>query len=263
MRPDGTLWTLERGDLTVHLFGGGPATTPWSCSEIETLVRAADQFWNEVPEITPESVPLIARFGIDRATPLRDWLNDAEMSRVERAADGVGVSAAQIAPLRPWLASQVLKNASEVRAGLRPEDNAETRLTTVARDAGVQTLSEFSGPEELFSTFAGWPREVERQRLFSTVAEVECGDAWLRAHADACTRGDLAYAEAYDTHMRSAYSELYEYMVRRRNHAWIERIAGMRPGSIFIVVGLGHTVGPDGIPALARRVGFAVTTPPR
>ncbi len=56
---------------------------------------------------------------------------------------------------------------------------------------------------------------------------------------------------------------MYERLVAARNRRWaveIERLlkSGRR---VLIVVGVGHLVGPDSVPALLRRRGVAVEGP--
>ena len=55
----------------------------------------------------------------------------------------------------------------------------------------------------------------------------------------------------------------YERLVVARNRRWVARIEELlkTPGRTFAVVGVGHLVGPDSVPALLRRDGLAVDGP--
>ena len=56
---------------------------------------------------------------------------------------------------------------------------------------------------------------------------------------------------------------LYQRLVVKRNRRWADRLADRlrSPGKVVVVVGIGHMVGPDGLPALLRARGFAVEGP--
>jgi hypothetical protein len=56
---------------------------------------------------------------------------------------------------------------------------------------------------------------------------------------------------------------IYQGLIRQRNLNWAQtlrkRMAGR--GTTLVVVGVGHLIGPDGLPALLRAQGFAVEGP--
>ena len=63
--------------------------------------------------------------------------------------------------------------------------------------------------------------------------------------------------------MKAKAPRLYRRLVTNRNRAWVATIEGLLKGSeqALIVVGVGHLVGPDSVPAMLRRRGFAVEGP--
>ena len=56
---------------------------------------------------------------------------------------------------------------------------------------------------------------------------------------------------------------VYQRLLVARNRRFAARIEAMLQGSgrAFVVVGVGHLVGPDSVPALLRRDGVAVDGP--
>jgi uncharacterized protein YbaP (TraB family) len=252
------LWLLEEPPARIYIFGAGPSSVPWSSPAIEQLVVESQSFWNEAPGVPPEDMHLLGVYGVKPGAPLAAWLSAAELTRVEAAASMLTIDAQALAPLRPWLAAQIIKLANDARAGFKPEFAPETRLAAVARAHGIAVRSEFGTPEELFKTFASWPREVEIQRLTSTVEEVERGAEWMQRHLEAWRTGRVDEAEALDQEMRRAYPVLYEHLIVGRNRAWVGRIREMveRGITAFIVVGGGHLVGPDSMIAQLQRAGY-------
>jgi uncharacterized protein YbaP (TraB family) len=254
------LWAIDVGKLTpLHVFGGGPGLAePWSSPDIERLVAASDVFWNEVPDLGDEVQSLALRYGVDPEAPLNTWLTENELERVHDAATLLGVNEQLLAPVRPWLAAQIIKLNMEARAGLHAEHSAEQHLAATAERAGVPVRSEFGSAEDVFAAFSSWPRVVEVQRLLSIVDDVEKGDDALRRQSQAWLDGDLAVAEEIDGRMRERYAELHEHLIVRRNQAWVRRIQQMiAEGTVsFILAGTAHLVGADGVPALLDRAGI-------
>ena len=94
--------------------------------------------------------------------------------------------------------------------------------------------------------------------------EVKTGPAVYKRLVDAWLAGDVGRLrrEALEPMLKQAPGE-YRALVVDRNRRWIgrieQRLAGQ--GEAVMVVGVGHLVGPDSVPALLRRDGFRVDGP--
>lgn len=257
--PGRHLWIIDRPPALVRIFGGGPALAcPWSDPGIEALVAASDAFWCEVPRLEGDVQALAIKYGVDPAAPLATWLAPGDLARVERAAEALGQNPQVLAATRPWLAAQILKMAQESHAGLQPECSAEQHLESVADQAGVSRRSEFPAGEGVFAAFAAWPRQAEIERLLSVLDDIEAGPASIQEQADAWLADDLRLAEEIDHRYRRDYPALYETLVVARNRAWVDRITVMlaEPATVFILMGTGHLVGPDGVLAILEQAGI-------
>ena len=77
-------------------------------------------------------------------------------------------------------------------------------------------------------------------------------------------RGDTAglVTEALDP-LQKATPGMYDRLIKQRNTAWIPKIMDRLAGSgeTVIVVGVGHLVGPDSVPAMLRARGITVEGP--
>jgi len=76
--------------------------------------------------------------------------------------------------------------------------------------------------------------------------------------------GDLAGLEhdALDP-LRELSPKLFTRLIDARNRHWAD-VLGARlrtPGSAVVVVGVGHLIGPGGVPALLRAKGYQVDGP--
>ncbi len=80
-------------------------------------------------------------------------------------------------------------------------------------------------------------------------------------------QGDVLVVEVIEREsiapMRRKAPRLYRRMVTSRNRAWTATIESLLKGSeqAFIVVGVGHLIGPDSVPVMLRKKGFAVEGP--
>lgn len=255
------LWAIDvDGEPRVRIFGGGPGLAePWSDPAIEALVADSDVFWSEVPTPEGDVQALAIKYGVDEKAPLATWLVPDDYARTEEAAAEMEVAPAIIAAVRPWLAAQILKMAQESKAGLKGEYSAEQHLERVAKREGVALRSEFPPGEGVFASFASWPRQTEIERLLSVLDDIEAGNSALQEQSQAWLDDDLAIATKIDERYRSDYPAFYETMILARNEAWVDRISNMLDDdeTVFILMGTGHLVGPDGVPALLDRAGIA------
>jgi uncharacterized protein YbaP (TraB family) len=69
-------------------------------------------------------------------------------------------------------------------------------------------------------------------------------------------------AEALDP-LAKASPAIYRTMVVQRNARWLQAVLARldQPGDVVMVVGVGHLIGPDGLPALLRAKGVRVEGP--
>ncbi len=63
--------------------------------------------------------------------------------------------------------------------------------------------------------------------------------------------------------LRKASPGLYETLVVQRNARWVKAISERMAGSgrTVVIVGMGHLIGPDGLPARLRALGYDVEGP--
>jgi uncharacterized protein YbaP (TraB family) len=122
----------------------------------------------------------------------------------------------------------------------------------------------FETPTEQIGFFADAALADQIASLRETLREMaEDPDSFDRLAA-AWAAGDVKVIESDAVEdLRRDAPGMYERLVAARNRRWtaeIERLAKQRR-RIVIVVGVGHLVGPDSVPAMLRRRGVAVEGP--
>lgn len=253
------LWRIRRDDVDIHLFGGSPpGPAPWHSSEIDAVLDSSRSFWNEAPGLGPESQALAIKYGVDTTAPLATRLEAEDRRRVEAAAALTGTPAALLAPVRPWLAAQLLRMAAESAAGTPQESSAEAVLTARARQLGIPVHSEFATPEALFRWFAALPPPAEVEYLRLTLDDLDAGPDAAAARHQRWAAGDLAFEEEHALPVSHAYPAFYEYMVVSRNRDWVPRIEELLHSRVpaFIVAGTGHLLGPSNLLDLLAAAGL-------
>jgi uncharacterized protein YbaP (TraB family) len=240
------LWRAERDGTRVSIFGSRPPLPiAWTAPQAEAALNGAREYWQEIPEITPESQALALQHGIDPDTPLDTRLTSTTRSRLGAAAAELGVPWALLAPMRPWLAAQALRMASDARRGVDPTTAPESVFRTRASQARIPIRSEFATAAALMEFFGALPPQAEIDLLSLELDDITADVAAVRRRAELWLQGDLTYEEEHAAMVQRNYPALYEHGVVARNEAWLPRIEALLQSETpaFIVVGVGHMVG--------------------
>ena len=248
---------------SVHLLS---KATVWKTPALESALRAADQVWFEIP-LDPSSqaqaVQEAVRLGsLPPGQTLSSRLPPALWARVTRLADSEGLAPATLDRMQPWLAELLLstvyfqKRGADAALGVEAQISAEAP-PTAAREA-FETLS------EQLHLFADDPFGDQVASLTQTLDEIQNDPGLFDRLVGEWARGDTA-ALVKDVIIPTKRDTpgVYERLLVARNRRFAARIEEMlrQPGREFIVVGVGHLIGPDGVPALLRRDGFSVEGP--
>ena len=139
------LWVVRDADSTLYLFGTVHVLkpdTPWGRARVDKAFASADEYWFEIADLTDQAgvMPLIQAKGVSPDRPLSSLLSAEEMADLDAAARTVGATAAQLNPLRPWLASLQLALASIQKAGYVAANGGDQILHARAAALAAQSL---------------------------------------------------------------------------------------------------------------------------
>ena len=251
-------WSIERGDATVFLFGVRPGArdSAWVTERIASAIAASDEFWRETPpedEIT--SSPLLAELALFREGSLSEHLDEPTRRRLDTIAEALSVDRPSLERLRPWVAAQLVQQATLRRAGIPPDQNMDLVLTQLAERGAAAVRYEFD-VEGILRTFGDMSEPLELDYLRFILDAAEGGPTLIDEGFALWLRGDRSLDELGDADMRARYPDLYAPLIRDRNAAWLPRIEEMlsRPGARFVAVGCGHLAGPDSIVVLLEQI---------
>jgi uncharacterized protein YbaP (TraB family) len=255
------LWVIRDADSTIYLFGTVHVlrpTTAWQTDTVDAALDSASRLILEVanPDDQAAAMPLIQQYGISPQTPLSSLLTAQELTALDEAARTIGLSGAQLDPLRPWLAALTLSVAPLTRAGYDPQSGVDLLLKARAEAAG-KPVSGFETLDEQIRILANFPEDGQLAFLRSTLEEFEDATVELDRLVTAWSEGDVATInEVGVVPMRDESALMHQSLLVNRNINWAGQIQTLLDGSgtVFIAVGAAHLAGADSVQAqLAQR----------
>ncbi|MBS0410051.1 MAG: TraB/GumN family protein [Proteobacteria bacterium] len=263
------VWVVRDKDSTIILFGSVhvlPAGLDWTPDQLAEALPKADDLWFEIP-ITPQTQEqasaLTQKLGpFPPSDSLSNHLTPAQGQKLRRVAGRLSLSTLALDRMRPWLAEVTVSIAMDARVGANASDGVEQRIQALApptaRRRAFETVSQQIG------FLAGAPMDTQIASLDETLSEIEDRpETYDKVIAD-WMAGDTAAlkADALDP-LKKAAPVLYRRLIVERDTRWTrtirQRLRGH--GLTVIVVGVGHLVGPDSVPAMLRAQGVTVYGP--
>ena len=263
------LWVIHDHGSSIVLFGSIHALPPkvkWEPERLKHALAGARELWLEIP-MDPAGDLAASQLAAERGLQPEGQTLSAALSpegraRLARVAAASGESLAGVERLRPWMAELVLSLATYKTEGVSPEMGVE-RQVLIAAPAGIRHRA-FETPREQIDFLSSAPPADQIASLEETLGELDDGSASYNRLLKAWMAGDVdtLRREALEPLIKTAPS-VYRTLVVDRNHRWVEAILKRlkEPGEAVMVVGVGHLVGPDGLPALLRARGVVVEGP--
>lgn len=263
------IWVAHGPRSTLVMFGSVhllPAGLDWEPAALAAALTRADQLWFELPidQATDREAARLA--GLRGAYPagdrLANHLTADQRARLARVARSLSLAPAALDRMRPWLAEVTVSLAADEQAGAMASTGVEQQVQGAAPASAVRRALETARQQIGF--LAGAAAADQVASLDETLHEIE---ERPRAYGQAVAEwmaSDLAGLDADALEpLRRTSPTLYARLITHRNEHWAQvlgrRLA--RPGVTVVIVGVGHMVGPAGVPALLRAKGFAVEGP--
>jgi uncharacterized protein YbaP (TraB family) len=263
------VWTVTHHRATVILFGSIhllPAGLDWRPAQLASALAKADLLYFELPldQATDEqAAALFAGRGMLRADDsLSAHLPPALNERLRRTALELGVSTAALDRMRPWFAEVTLSVLDDLRAGGQVSEGVERQIQALAPSRARRKA--FESPRDQIDSLADTPEPDQIASLDETLTEIEGRPTIFRRLVGEWMNGDLAGLQTDALQpLEVASPTSYRRLITERNRRWSEVIRRLltHRGTTVVVVGIGHLLGPEGLPALLRNSGFAVAGP--
>jgi uncharacterized protein YbaP (TraB family) len=260
------LWKATRGSGAIYLVGSVHMLTeqyyPLS-PPLEAAYKDSDLLVEEVDldqMLEPDAqLSMLRRGMLPAGRSLDTVVSPATFELVQKRVAGLGLPIEPLKRFKPWALAMTLLAAEWQKAGFDAELGLDRHFYDRARaeNKPVQGLETI---EFQISRFDGLPDADQDRLLAQTMRELDTQMADVTRLADAWKTGDLEGMERLVLQELKADPRMYERLLVDRNRNWLPRIDALasRPGRAFVVVGAAHLIGPDGLLAMLRSVGFTV-----
>lgn len=263
------VWVIRDADSEIVIFGSMhilPAGVDWRPEALDAALAKADDLWFELPMDAASQAEVgraaQAKGYLSAGQTLTDLLGPEDGARLRKVADQLGLPMAVLQYLRPWLAEVSLANAMFMKSSASRQEGVEAVVERIAPASATRRA--FETPEQQISILADTPQADQIASLRQTLDELEQGPDAYDDLVRAWAAGDIrALEEEALEPIRKTSPVLYRRLIIERNVRWVEAIKARMAGSgeTVIVVGAGHLVGKDGLPARLRALGFKVEGP--
>ncbi|RAK57192.1 TraB/GumN family protein [Phenylobacterium deserti] len=263
------VWVVRDHDSELVLFGSVhvlPKGLAWRPAVLTRALQSADDLWFELP-IDPATEAQAAKAASAKGVlppgqSLLALLPEGDAERLLKVAKTYGVDPAVLDRLQPWLAEVALTAGAYQKAGAGGDDGVEK---AVAADAPATAARRaFETPEEQIAILADTPRAEQIASLSQTLRDMENSPDEFADLVRVWMKGDLAALDREALQpMRDASPGLFRRLVTDRNVRWTRELDARLKGKgrTVVVVGVGHLIGPDGVPQRLRALGYKVEGP--
>jgi uncharacterized protein YbaP (TraB family) len=253
------VWVVKDKNSELVLFGSVhilPRGLDWTPPALDLALKAADDIWFELPidaESEAATSILATKAGV---LPPED---SALMSKVAAAYD---VSPMLLDRLQPWLAEIALAGGAYRRLGADAASGVEKTIAAMATPKAKRRA--FETPAEQVALLSSGTPDEQFASLRQTLHEMDEKPDEFQTLVKAWTDGDIQLLDHEAlAPIRDTTPGLFRRLVTDRNARWTKvldaRLKGR--GRTVVVVGIGHLIGPDGVPARLRALGYSVTGP--
>jgi len=263
------LWIAHGRHSTIYLFGSVhllPSGVDWAPPQLVTALPKAREIWFELPidETTDRAAEkLTAAFGyLPPGDKLKNHLSAEQDARLKRVTTQLGLDYGAVESMQPWLAEVTLSLTVDEQDGAAATRGVEQQLQ------GLTPLSAqrraFETPAEQIGFLAGALLSDQIASLDATLNEITDDPGAFTRMLNGWMGGDLREldADALEPLCRASPA-LYRRVITDRNARWADQLHRRLEGRgiVVVVVGMGHLIGPQGVPARLRAMGVAVDGP--
>jgi uncharacterized protein len=272
VKAEPAIWKVEKRDsgARLYLFGslhyGSESFYPLP-ERVLTAYRESDVLAVELdsgalaPEFAQQAVYRLGQYTENRNLPQQLgpelWLQLQDQSKT------LGLDPEQWVYIKPWLAALQLVNFQVSISDYQQRLGLDSYFLELARTDESKEIRQLETLEQQLYLFAGLSDQQQRDFLARTLKDFDAGRAYLTALAHAWKAGDV---EALEAAVLGAFNEeeysqkLYHRVFRMRNKAMVGVLGEyLNQGErVFLVVGVGHLLGEDGLVQQLAQQGYSV-----
>jgi uncharacterized protein YbaP (TraB family) len=206
--------------------------------------------------------PLLLEHGTLRDETLEKILPEKVYADFQQVAESLKLPVAQLAPMRPWLASVLLGVQFIISQGYDPTKGVDQQVLAYAQQR-KKKLGHLESAESQVRIFGDLPRAQEIELLEVTLRQIRELPRLLDDLLAAYRKGDIAALERTLNLGLDELPALRNRILGDRHEKWLPQIEKLiaQGGNHFIVVGAAHLAGPDSLVTMLRAKGVTVEGP--
>jgi len=260
------LWKVESGQGVLYVAGSVHALTPDAYPLSRAFERAfadADTLVEEIDLSEANALalaPALLGKGMYQDGRRFDTVVSRETaSLVSERLGAVGLPAAMLQTMKPWMVMLTLTAIEMQKAGLDPELGLDKHFFDRATAAGKRVVG-LETAESQIERLDTMPEALQEQLLLSTIEELDQASESLGSIVSAWRTGDAPAIEKLLLSSFDEYPAVYQSLIVERNRNWMPRVEACLTGggTCLVVVGAAHLVGPDGLLASLQARGYRV-----
>ena len=263
------VWIVRDADSEVLIFGSVHVLPPgldWRPAKLDAALTAADDLWFELPMGQAAETQIAGLAASKGVLPpdqhLSALLSRAGAAALAKAGQTYGLTPGFLDRLEPWFAEVALAGA-QFRAEGADTDSGVEKSVNAAAPATAQRRA-FETAAQQIALFDDTPVPAQIASLEDSLDQMDKDpEAYDRLVASWMAADTAALEKDALTPLKKASPVLYTRLVSDRNAAWTKvlyaRLKGH--GHTVVVVGVGHLLTADGVPARLRALGYSVEGP--
>jgi len=183
---------------------------------------------------------------------IRDQLSEKSWQSLNRVARSLELPVEALERLQPWLIAVQLTAAQVRRSGFSEGYGVDRYFLTLAKHpVAPKPIIELETFEQQMSLFGGLTAKQQALFLEQTLEDLELAEHMLGSIIEAWSAGDEIQLETLitDAFQTEGSELLYERIFVQRNQKMEARLVRSleKQETLFVVVGAGHIIGPDGL----------------
>lgn len=263
------LWKATGGKGTVFLLGSIHAAK----ADFYPLPRPIEQDFAK-SSVLVEEINLsrqdpahLRRLMLEKGTyPAGDSLENHISAETKRALQKylkrTGQNLATLSRMKPWLVTILVSGASIETDGVSGRYGIDVHFAREA-EAAHKEIEGLESARFQLDLLSNMSPSLQEAMLLSSLNDAQKGEREVEALLDAWRTGNGKAIENFITQDERKYPLLkpvYEELLPERNHRMAKKIATYlaTPRTTFVVVGVGHLLGKQGIVALLRDRNYTV-----
>ena len=267
-RNDGpALWKVTDRNSTLYLFGSVhllPEGSDWQKRDLQAAFDEVGTLFFEIPDTDKanlEASILQRRYGVyESGDQLSNHLDSVSQKHFTAAAYNAGLAPHKLQSFKPWLVSDILAIATAEAGGLFARNSADSTIREKAKQAR-KVIKHLDTMRSYIEAVALLPELVQLEELRESVKNFPTFSDDIKTVNAAWIIGDLETLEReLLTPAQSKSPEVYAALFTQRNVKWSQSLDVFMKGDEngLVVVGIGHMLGDDGLPARLREFGYDV-----